>query len=229
MNPFNRRSSSNKALSIARSVALALFLAAPAFGAETRDTLWNIVSTCMDTGAADYCARCVAPRAEAGCNRPCRNTTQVWAESPQFVVIRDRKMCGCPEDFVHGLALPRNRVTGAEDPGRPEGIWEYAWAAAARRMPENEIALAVNPRNRRSQDQLHVHIVKVVRESLPSDPKRMARVDTLGAVWNVAAGKAAELDWRDYGVLVVKGPETGYLVVIDDGSPEYKFTLAECR
>jgi len=96
-------------------------------------------------------------------------------------------------------------------------------------MPENEIALAVNPKNRRSQDQLHVHLVRVRRESLPSDPRRMARVDALGAVWKIAAGKAAELAWQDYGVLVIKGPETGYLVVIDDGSPESKFTLAECR
>ena len=229
MNLFNGHKYPRTALSIAGSVVFALLSTTPSFGAETRDTLWNIVSTCMDTGAADYCSRCVAPRAEAGCNRPCWNTTQVWAESPQFVLIRDRKMCGCPEGFVHGLALPRNRVTGAEDPGRPEGIWEYAWAAAARRMPENEIALAVNPKNRRSQDQLHLHLVRVRRESLPADPRRTARVDALGAVWNVAAGKAAELAWRDYGILVVKGPETGYLVVVDDGSPEYDFTLAECR
>jgi CDP-diacylglycerol pyrophosphatase len=209
--------------------ALALFLAAPAFGAGKRDVLWDIVSTCMDTGVADYCTTCVSPREEAGCDRPCRNSTRVWAESKDFVVIRDRKMCDCPDEFVHGLALPRGRVTGVEDPARPEGIWAYAWKAAAQRMPENEIALAVNPKGKRSQDQLHLHLVRVRRESLPSDPRKTARIDVLGSVWQAAAGKAAELAWQDYGILVVKGADTGYLVVVDDGSPEYIFTRAECR
>jgi CDP-diacylglycerol pyrophosphatase len=183
----------------------------------------------MDTGSADYCTTCVSPREEAGCNHPCRNSTQVWAESRDFVVIRDRKMCSCPDEFVHGLALPRGQVTGVEDPARPEGIWAYAWKAAAQRMPENEIALAVNPKGKRSQDQLHVHLVRVRRESLPSDPRKTARIDALNSVWQAAAGKASELAWQDYGILVVKGMNSGYLVVVDDGSPEYTFTRAECR
>jgi CDP-diacylglycerol pyrophosphatase len=209
--------------------ALVLSMTAPAFAADKRDALWEIVSTCLDPGVKDYCTTCISPREEAGCNRPCRNSTQVWAESKDFVVIRDRKMCGCPEGFVHGLALPRKRVSGVEAPARPEGIWEYAWAAAVRRIPENEIALAVNPRGQRSQDQLHVHLVRVNRESLPADPRRTARVDTLGAVWKIAAGKAAELTWQDYGVLVVKGSDSGYLVVIDEDSTEGRYTLAECH
>jgi CDP-diacylglycerol pyrophosphatase len=209
--------------------ALALSLTAPAFGSDKRDALWEIVSTCLDPGAADYCTACISPREEAGCNCPCRNSTQVWAESKDFVVVRDRKMCGCPEGFVHGLALPRNRVSGVEAAARPDGIWEYAWTSAARRMPENEIALAVNPKGKRSQDQLHVHLVRVKRDSLPSDPRRTARIDALGSVWQVAAGKAAKLGWQDYGVLVVKGMESGYLVVIDEHSTEYNYTRAECR
>jgi len=228
MNMLARRIPARRILSLVHLAAFVLFLAVPTFGAGQRDVLWNIVSTCIDTGSADYCARCVAPRSEAGCNRPCRNTTQVWAESKQFVVIRDRKMCGCEDGFVHGLALPRNRVTGVEDPGRPEGIWEFAWAEAARRMPENEIALAVNPKRTRSQDHLHVHLVRARRESLPTDPLRTARTDALGSVWRVAAGKAAALGWKDYGILVIKGPDTGFLVIVDDGSTERKFTKAVC-
>lgn len=229
MNFFAGHTFCRRIFTILHLAALALFLAAPTCGADNREILWNIVSTCIDTGAADYCTTCVAPRIEAGCNRPCRHTTQVWAESPQFVVIRDRKMCDCPDGFVHGLALPRSRVTGVEDPGRPEGLWEYAWIAAAQRMPENEIALAVNPKGKRSQDQLHVHLVRVHRESLPSDPLRTARVAALGSVWQVAAARAAALAWQDYGILVVKGAADGYLVVIDVDSIEDKFTQAECR
>jgi CDP-diacylglycerol pyrophosphatase len=206
-----------------------LLLSAPVFAADRRDALWEIVSTCLDPGVKEYCSACISPREEAGCGRPCRNSTQVWAESKEFVVMRDRKMCDCPEGFVHGLALPRGRVSGVEDPARPDGIWEYAWAAAARRMPENEIALAVNPRGKRSQDQLHLHLVRIRTDSLPADPRRMARVDTLGAVWKVAASKAVGLGWHDYGVLVVKGADSGYLVVIDQESTEYRYTVAECR
>jgi hypothetical protein len=61
--------------------ALTLSLAAPAIGSDKRDALWEIVSTCLDPGAADYCTVCISPREEAGCNRPCRNSTQVWDES----------------------------------------------------------------------------------------------------------------------------------------------------
>jgi CDP-diacylglycerol pyrophosphatase len=229
MTLFNSRNFPKTVLTIAQIIVWAMLSITPSFGFNSRDTLWNIVSTCMDTGAADYCTACVAPRAEAGCDLPCRNTTQVWAESKRFVVIRDRKMCDCPEGFVHGLALPRNRVTGVEDPARPEDIWAYAWDVAERRMPENEIALAVNPERARNQDQLHVHIVKVVRETLPTNPEQVARVDSLGNVWYTAAGKAAQLGWKDYGVLVTRSPDNGYLVVIDDGSPEDKFTRATCR
>jgi CDP-diacylglycerol pyrophosphatase len=229
MNPVTGRIRFRHRFTILHLAALALFLAVPAFGADGRDVLWKIVSTCLDTGAADYCTACIAPRAEAGCNRSCGNTTQVWAESKEFVAMRDRKMCGCPGDFVHGLALPRSRVTGIEDPRRPEGIWQFAWEAAKKKMNESEIALAVNPENRRSQDQLHVHIVRALRQNIPTDPRRTALVDDLGSVWKAVARLAAERAWRNYGVLVVKAPGSGYLVVIDEGSTEYTFTRAECR
>jgi len=200
----------------------------PSDAAENRDFLWDMVSACIDTRTADYCTRCVMPRAEIDC-RSCRNTTQVWAESEEFVVIRDRKMCDCPDGFVHGLAVPRSRVTGVEDAGRPDGIWDFAWAEAAKRLKEDEIALAVNPKEKRSQDQLHVHIVRLRKGSLPDDMRRMVRVDSLRGVWEAAAGKAANLNWKDYGVLVTRGAGSGYMVVIDDGSPEYDYTLANCR
>ncbi|HEX9079989.1 MAG TPA: CDP-diacylglycerol diphosphatase [Desulfuromonadaceae bacterium] len=205
-----------------------LLATTPCLGADHRDILWNTVSTCIDTTVKDYCAHCTAPRVEVDC-RTCRNTTQVWAESKEFVAIRDRKMCDCPDGFVHGLAIPRSRVTGVEDPARPDGIWRFAWEAALKRMDANEVALVVNPKGERSQDQLHVHIVRVRRESLPSDPLRTAHVRSLDRVWYAAARKAAELDWKDYGVLVARDTEGAYLVVVDNASPEHKFTRAECR
>ena len=87
--------------------------------------------------------------------------TEVWARSHDYVAIRDRKMCGCPSDFVYGLARPLQQVTGVESKNRPSGIWDFAWDVAKKRVPEFEIALVVNPLTYRIQDQLHVHIVKL--------------------------------------------------------------------
>lgn len=210
----------------AHILALLALPARPA-AAQNRDILWDIVSNCVDTGAKDYCSRCRAPRAEVDCHS-CRNTTEVWAESADFVVMRDVKACDCPGGFVHGLAVPRSRVTGFEDPVRPDGIWSFAWNAGLKKIAESELALAVNPKKERSQDQLHVHVVRVVRQSLPADPARTARVDSLDQVWYAAARKAADLGWKDYGILVTKGEGAGYLVVLDDQSPEFDYTIAQC-
>jgi CDP-diacylglycerol pyrophosphatase len=211
-----------------RIAALALVLALPACAAGKRDVLWEIVSTCMDSSMADYCTTCVAPRVEAGCGRPCRESTEVWAESSQFVVLRDRKMCGCQDGFVHGLAIPKSRVTGVEDRSRPDGIWEFAWNVARQRLPETEIALAVNPQGQRTQDQLHVHLVRSDRGRLPTDPQRTARIEGLDAVWQTAAARAAVLGWQDYGLLVVKDAGAGYLLVIDSDNTEHKYTRYRC-
>jgi CDP-diacylglycerol pyrophosphatase len=202
-------------------------LSGPTFAAGNRDILWNTISTCIDTTDKDYCSRCTSPRVEVDCHT-CRNTTEVWAESAEFVAIRDRKMCDCPKGFVHGLVIPRSRVTGVEDPLRPDSVWQFAWDTATKRLKEQEIALLVNPKLDRSQDQLHVHMVRVRKDVLPS-LLQSSRVDSLDKVWSAAARKAAELDWKDYGVLVTKGGDTGYLVVVEHGSPEDKYTHARCR
>jgi CDP-diacylglycerol pyrophosphatase len=207
-------------------LTVALLSGRPCLGAD-RNILWHTISSCIDTSDKDYCSKCSSPRVEIDC-RTCRNTTQVWAESKEFVAIRDRKMCDCPQDFVHGLVIPRSRVTGVEDPLRPDGIWQFAWDAAQKLLIEGEIALVVNPKMDRSQDQLHVHLVRVRRETLPSDPTRTVIVQFLDRVWYEAARKAAALEWKDYGVLVTKAAK-GYQVILDQGSPEDRYTQARCR
>lgn len=228
MNPATRLLRRTTFLTIIRIVVVALLAATPTFAADHRDILWDVISTCIDTHAKDYCSRCSTPRTEVDC-RTCRDTTQVWAESLEFVVIRDRKQCDCADGFVHGLAIPRSRVTGVEDPARPDGIWQFAWDAALKRLTPDEAALAVNPKGERSQDQLHVHIVRVRRESLPTDSRQSTRVDSLDRVWYAAARKAAELEWKDYGVLVVRDADAGYRVIVDHESTEYKYTRPKCR
>ena len=112
-------------------------------------TLWDIVSTCIDRDGrapdAPFC-ECAAFVHSCCGDRATPNDAVVWARTAQFVAIRDLKMCGCDAAFVAGLALPRTRVTGIEDPARPEGIWRFAWGVARGRIPDElEIGLVINP------------------------------------------------------------------------------------
>ena len=208
-------------------------VAAPADAGGARDALWGIVTNCLDPTIADYCERCRWPRIETTCphDGKCKNTTEVWAETKDYVVIRDHKMCGCPEGFVHGMAIPRARVTGTEDPNRPDGIWSFAWAAA-RKMISDEaaIALVVNPARWRSQDQLHVHILRLkkdARQRLAELPA--SRLQDLDGVWRAAGQGDAEVNLDDYGVLVATHPDGGFMVRVEKGSPEWLYTDGNCQ
>jgi CDP-diacylglycerol pyrophosphatase len=200
--------------------------------AAGRDVLLEIVANCVDASAPDYCGRCRWPRADSACGRPdeCRKTTEVWNLSEGFAAIRDVKMCGCPAGFVHGLALPRNRVTGVEDPRRPAGIWQFAWETAQARIEASAVALVVNPAGRRSQDQLHVHLLRL-RPGMEAEihDNLAGTVRDLGEVWNTAAQNAAARGLADYGVLVTRQAGVEFQVVVTAGSPETAFTEWECR
>lgn len=201
--------------------------------AGDRTVLWNIVTNCLDASGADYCTACRWPRVESTCSHggACKGTTEVWAESPDFVVLRDSKMCGCPEGFVHGLAIPRARVTGVEDPRRPDGIWAFAWEAARRRMGDDPtIALAVNPMAQRGQDQLHVHLLRLRGDAGRLITQRAKdRVQTPDQIWKVAARRAAAEGLPDYGVLVVAHREGGFMVLVEKDSTEKRYTDWRCR
>lgn len=214
-------------------LATAPFISERAFAAESRDALLTIVSTCLDIRAPDYCKLCPVPRLESPCakNRDCKDTTEIWEETADYVVIRDRKMCGCSPAFVHGLVIPRARIIGIEDPRRPDTIWRIAWAAAQKRISDDSaIALVVNPPELRTQDQLHVHIVRLQSKARGQfDAARMTRVWSLDDVWRAAAKKAATLNLQGYGVLVARHPEGGFLVLVEERSPEKLYTQGVCR
>ena len=151
-----------------------VFAAGCASNGSSRDALLRIVTDCLDTGAPRYCARCPSPQAgTCDLQYPCTRTTEVWAETEEYIAIRDLKMCGCPAGFVHGLAMPRYPVRGPEDPRRPEALWRFAWDVARSRISdEREIALLINPPALRTQDQLHIHLVRLL-------PDARARIDAL--------------------------------------------------
>jgi CDP-diacylglycerol pyrophosphatase len=198
---------------------------------RSRDILWKIVSTCVARESADDCSHCDTPREDSPCgqNRRCEESISVWNESKDFVALRDIKMCGCPASFIHGLALPRSRVTGVEDTGKPDGIWNFAWDVARKRIAnESEIALVVNPARARSQDQLHVHILRL-RTGHPFPLKNTTVTKSLDLVWAAARIKATQMGLDDYGILVTQNPDKTFLILIDPASPEAKYTRWRCR
>ncbi|MCP9826306.1 CDP-diacylglycerol diphosphatase [Synechococcus sp. EJ6-Ellesmere] len=131
-------------------------------GRPSSDALWRIIESCLPPeNTGNYC-KCPAFILSC-CHDRCEpDQAVVWALTPSFVAIRNSYSCGCEPGFVAGLALPRQRLTGLEDPSRPDAIWPFAWTVAKVHLPsEDSIALLINPPSARSQNQLHVHILQL--------------------------------------------------------------------
>jgi CDP-diacylglycerol pyrophosphatase len=222
-----------RAILLSLLLAVALSVAENAHATESRDALLTIISNCLDIHAPDYCKHCLAPRGESPCaqNRDCNSTTEVWEETTDYVAIRDRKMCGCAFGFVHGLVIPRAQISGIEDPKRPDKIWGIAWAIARKRIVnEDTIALVVNPPGSRSQDQLHIHIVRLRDDARRHfNEVRSGRLWNINKVWNAAAEIAKAAKLVDYGVLVTLDRGGGYLVLVDEKNLEKLYTQWECK
>jgi CDP-diacylglycerol pyrophosphatase len=221
-------------LAAALLVAAAL---APASASEgsARDKLWHIVTSCVGPADADYCRRCATPRVDSACaqNRRCEDTTEVWGETDEFVAIRDVKMCSCPAGFVHGLAIPRTRVRGIEASPLPQGIFAFAWPIAQGKIAdESTIALVVNSVRTRTQDQLHVHLVRLREDARQNFTGRTASVLRLDDVWTTASRLAADQpSLKDYSVLVARDLKDGFMVLVEsnDKSVERAYTQRICR
>lgn len=194
------------------------------------DILLHIATQCVDSSLENYCSQCMSPRLEGHCGvNECKKTTDVWASNDQFMAMRDIKMCGCPSGFVHGLAIPRTVVRGVEDPKKPEAIWQFAWETALKKIEPESIALVVNPQAHRSQNQLHVHLLRLsgnAREKLAQNTPSF--VDNLEHVWAAANRAAAAQGLSDYGVLVAQTGSHRFMVVVTEFSPESAFTEWAC-
>ncbi len=220
-----------KQLAVATLLLSGCAFQAPVFALERSDILLDIVSNCVAPARDNYCSLCRVPRNDAGCGAAleCTRNTEVWALTDRYTVIRDIKMCGCPSDFIHGLALPTDPVRGVEDPLRPEEIWQFAWDEAIRRIEPESIALVVNPRLHRSQNQLHVHILRLAADARGSLEKEApSYVSSLDHIWATAAIGAAAKGLDDYGVIVSQRPQRDFLVVVTATSPESAFTKWRC-
>ena len=138
-------------------VAILLAAVAFAFAAQaavtgaSRGALWKVVQTC------------VANHALTGASFPCLDVNVSAGDERGYVILRPP--LGKPDIIL----APTRKIVGVEDPSlqTPEApnYFEDAWNARAflseaHRKPlrRNDVALAVNSRLTRSQDQLHVHI-----------------------------------------------------------------------
>ncbi len=133
-------------------VAVAFAFAAAAAGpAISRGALWEVVRTC------------VANHALTGAAFPCLEVNVSGGDERGFVILR--APLGTPDLIL----APTRKIVGVEDPSlrnlEAPNYFEDAWNARAflsdgRRTPlvRNDVALAVNSRLARTQDQLHIHI-----------------------------------------------------------------------
>jgi len=212
-------------------MCLALGLWGNAHATKYSDILLDIVQNCTVPQSANYCKKCRAPVASAMCGNEnsCQKTTEIWSSNEAFVAIRDIKMCSCPADFVHGLVLPKQTITGVEDPLRPDAIWPYAWDIATTRIAPDSIALVINPKNFRSQNQMHIHLVKLKPQArLELQKLRNDEVQNLLQVWTVAKQSAQEQKLEDYGVLVMRNASGTFNVVLTAESPGKTYTEYVC-
>lgn len=144
------------------ALVVGLALAPSGAGADPI-ALWRIVH-----------GSCV-PHAEAGEGpKPCETVDLAGGETVGVAILKD----------LHGatqmLAIPTRRIAGIEDPQMlaPDApnVFADAWKAKSlvearlgRALPREAIALAINSRWARSQEQLHVHVdclAKPVAEAL---------------------------------------------------------------
>jgi CDP-diacylglycerol pyrophosphatase len=129
-------------------LSVAVLATAPPAHAADPDALWKIVSE-----------KCV-PKAAAGASpAPCRlvDLTRRYAALKDLVGVAQYLVI--PTDRIAGIEAPV-----LEEPGSPN-YWEAAWEARqfmaeslAKPVPRDDVGLAINSQNGRTQNQLHIHV-----------------------------------------------------------------------
>ncbi|HEY3719221.1 MAG TPA: CDP-diacylglycerol diphosphatase [Roseiarcus sp.] len=130
--------------------AFVALLAEPAHA--DRMALWKIVSL-----------ECVPHFEKGEAPVPCEHIDITGGEDRGYVDLKDLR------GVAQMLTIPIRRVTGIEDPALLEpdapNYFAGAWGARAyveghlhRSLPREAVAISVNSMDRRSQDQLHLHV-----------------------------------------------------------------------
>ncbi|HEV2365468.1 MAG TPA: CDP-diacylglycerol diphosphatase [Caulobacteraceae bacterium] len=175
---------------------LAIAVAAPilSYPAQAADpnALWHVVHDL-----------CVPDERTTGRPAPCSRVDIAGG----YAVLKDIR------GSTQLLVVPTERLSGIEDPQLlrpgPPNYWQDAWDArdlfekrAGRPVPRQDLGLAVNSIDGRSQNQLHIHIDCVradVRDALA------ARAGRFGAAWS----RPMFLAGQRYRVMRLSGAELG--------------------
>jgi CDP-diacylglycerol pyrophosphatase len=132
-------------------ISAALFLVSTSHSSELRDALWPVVQACHVnhdiTGAA---FPCLAVNVSEGSDRGyvvLRSPT----ERQDFILAPTRKIVGIEDESLQG----------ADTPNYFEDAWNARTIVAQETrgsLARDDVALAVNSKFNRTQDQLHIHI-----------------------------------------------------------------------
>ncbi|WP_421535061.1 CDP-diacylglycerol diphosphatase [Pseudomonas marginalis] len=177
-----------------------------------------------------------------------RDTSSPFA---RYLAIQDAKMCNCAkaapggiDDFVHGLVIPRDPMTGVEEQEKYatyHDAWALAWNLGLEKMSQEAMVLVANPPiPMRSQNQLHIHMAQLkpgARKAIDMERYTAQCTDQDGldgCVWDKVvslahtAGYVPSID-QGYGVAVMRSTEgDGWTiaVVAPTVSTEEKFTVS---
>lgn len=139
-------------LSIAVCAGFFLVLAGAAQNVSSRDALWQIVST-----------MCVPDQTQNRDPKPCAQVELQNGGARGFAILKDLR------GETQFLLIPTARISGVESPAilAPDAVnyfaeaWEarsYVSQALHKTLPPDDISLAINSAESRSQDQLHIHV-----------------------------------------------------------------------
>jgi len=188
------------------AAGLVIGLTAPRALAANPDALWRIVHD-----------QCVPDMAAKRIPAPCDTVDLTGG----FAVLKD----------LHGatqlLLIPTDRITGIEAPqivaSGAKNYWQDAWSArpifqrrAGRPIPREDLALAINSKYGRSQNQLHIHIDCVradVRQTLSANERLIGpgwsalNVDLAGHRYRARRLEGADLGSSDPFRLLAEDPQ----------------------
>ena len=146
---------------LALALLTGVFLFLPKLGIDAqRGVLWRVVQAC------------VANHALTGASFPCLSVETANGPAAGYVAI--------VSPTVQTIGIAAQRLRGPDAPNYFQDAWasrSYATDGLARQPGRADLALAVNSRIGRSQDQLHIHIDCIrpkVRDVLARDASRVA-------------------------------------------------------
>ncbi len=158
------------------SLTLLLGLTAIPAAADASDpsALWTIVS-----------GQCVPHEQTASDPSPCSEVDLSEGAAKGFAVLKDKR------GVAQFLLIPTARISGIDDPAilapGATNYWDAAWQSRYfvedrlhTPLPRDNVALAINSADGRTQDQLHIHIDCMrpdVRQAIA------ANLDKIAAVW----------------------------------------------